>query len=277
MATTITPTSHFLDETKDSGMDLGIAGKNALVTGGSRGLGRQAALALAREGVNVAICARGEDTLNETADEIRGLGVKVSASVADLGDAGAADALVKTANSDLGQIDILVNNVGGSMGTSDLLSSSVEDFQNVMDVNLWSAVRLMKLALPSMKERGWGRVINIASIYGREHGGTAPYMTAKAAMIAATKHAAMTMASEGVTVNAIAPGSILFPGGSWDRFISNNTPEDVEEFIERNLPAGKFGWPEPIGATVAFLASAHADLIMGACINVDGGQSHSLF
>lgn len=258
-------------------MDMGISGKNALITGGSRGLGRQAALALAREGVNVAICARGEDRLNETAGELRDLGVKVSARVADLGKPEDAERLMSTVTAELGQLDILVNNVGGSMGTSDLLNSSIDDFQAVMEVNLWSAVRLMKLALPGMKERGWGRVINIASIYGREHGGTAPYMTAKAAMIAATKHAAMTMASEGVTVNAIAPGSILFPGGSWDRFISNNTPEGVDEFIERNLPAGKFGWPEPVGATVAFLASTHADLILGACINVDGGQSHSLF
>jgi 3-oxoacyl-[acyl-carrier protein] reductase len=201
----------------------------------------------------------------------------VSASVADLGDSADTQALYERTTADLGSIDILVNNVGGSMGTSDLLKSSVDDFQKVMDVNLWSAVRLMKLALPGMKERGWGRVINIASIYGREWGGTAPYMTAKAAMIAATKSAAMTLASSGVTVNAIAPGSILFPGGSWERFINNNTPEAVDEFIARNLPAGKFGWPEPIGATVAFLASQHADLIMGACLNVDGGQSHNLF
>ena len=258
-------------------MDLGIKGKNALVTGGSRGLGRQAALALANEGVNVAICARGKDRLDETAAELRAIGVKVSATVADLGDDAAAQALFERATADLGSIDILVNNVGGSMGTSDVLKSSVEDFQKVMDVNLWSAVRLMKLSLPAMKERGWGRVINIASIYGREWGGTAPYMTAKAAMIAATKSAAMTLASSGVTVNAVAPGSILFPGGSWERFINNNTPETVDEFIARNLPAGKFGWPEPIGATVAFLASQHADLIMGACLNVDGGQSHNLF
>ena len=258
-------------------MDLGIKGKNALVTGGSRGLGRQAALALANEGVNVAICARGKDRLDETAAELRAIGVKVSATVADLGDDAAAQALFERATADLGSIDILVNNVGGSMGTSDVLKSSVEDFQKVMDVNLWSAVRLMKLSLPAMKERGWGRVINIASIYGREWGGTAPYMTAKAAMIAATKSAAMTLASSGVTVNAVAPGSILFPGGSWERCINNNTPETVDEFIARNLPAGKFGWPEPIGATVAFLASQHADLIMGACLNVDGGQSHNLF
>ena len=204
-------------------------------------------------------------------------GVNVSAHVADLADPDAPASLLQSAESDLGPIDILVNNVGGSLGTSDLLESSIDDFQHVMDVNLWSAVRLMKLAIPGMRDRGWGRVVNIASIFGREYGGTAPYMAAKAAMIAASKHTALTLAGSGVTVNAVAPGSILFPGGSWDRFINNNTPEAVEEFIERNLPAGKFGWPEPIGETVAFLSSQHADLILGACINVDGGQSSSLF
>ena len=258
-------------------MDFGIKGKTALVTGGSRGLGRQSALALASEGVNVAICARGEDRLSQTESELKALGVKTLALTADLGDPDAAESLLGSVQSELGSVDILVNNVGGSMGTSDIIGSSIEDFQKVMEVNLWSAVRLMKLALPGMTERGWGRVINISSIYGREHGGTAPYMTAKAAMIAASKHAAMSVAKHGVTVNSVAPGSILFPGGSWDRFQQNNDEATVKEFIERNLPVGKFGWPEPIGATVAFLASKQADLIVGACINVDGGQSHNLF
>ena len=258
-------------------MDLGIKGKNALVTGGSRGLGRQAALALAAEGVNVAICARGEDTLKQTGAELAKLGVKTYATTADLGQEETAADLFKEVEAALGHIDILVNNVGGSLGTSDLVKSSVDDFQKVMEVNLWSTVRLMKLALPGMQERRWGRVINISSIYGREHGGTAPYMTAKAAVIAATKHAALSVAKDGVTVNSIAPGSVLFPGSSWDRFIQNNTKETVDEFISRNLPMGKFGWPEPIGATVAYLASQQAGLIVGACINVDGGQSHNLF
>ncbi|MGB1749060.1 MAG: SDR family NAD(P)-dependent oxidoreductase, partial [Dehalococcoidia bacterium] len=248
-----------------------------LITGGSRGLGRQSALALANEGVNVAICARGEDTLNQTADELRATGVKVAAFVADLSTEQGAIDLAGKVEAELGSIDILVNNVGGSLGTSDLVASSLDDFHMVMDANLWSAVALMKHVVPGMQERGWGRVINISSIYGREYGGTAPYMTAKAAMIAASKHTAMTVAKDGVTVNSIAPGSILFDGGSWDRFQQSNTPEQVAEFIDRNLPMGKFGWPEPIGASVAFLASQQADLITGACLNVDGGQSHNLF
>ena len=258
-------------------MDLGIKGKVALVTGGSRGLGRQSALALAAEGANVAICARGEDTLNATADELRATGVKVGAFVADLSDdSGAAD-LVAKVNAELGPIDILVNNVGGSLGTSDLVNSSLDDFQMVMNANLWSAVALMKHVVPGMQERGWGRVVNISSIFGREYGGTAPYMAAKAAMIAASKHTGMAVAKDGVTVNSVAPGSILHAGGTWEKFSQNNTKEVVDEFIDRNLPMGKFGWPEPIGATVAFLASTQADLITGACLNVDGGQSHNLY
>ena len=258
-------------------MDLGIEGKLALITGGSRGLGRQSALALANEGVNVAICARGTDTLNATVDELTSTGINAKGYSADMGDERAPAELFDKVTNDMGQPDILVNNVGGSMGTSDVVASSIDDFNMVIDLNLWSALRMIKLVLPGMIERGWGRVINISSIYGREAGGTAPYMTAKAAMIALSKHAALSSAKSGVTVNSVAPGSILFPGGTWEKFQQNNTPEAVQEFIDRNLPMGKFGWPEPIGATVAFLASKQADLITGACINVDGGQSHNLF
>jgi 3-oxoacyl-[acyl-carrier protein] reductase len=259
-------------------MDLGIRGKVALVTGGSRGLGRASALALAREGVNVAICARGEDKLKETAGELRALQVNAHGYISDLSDRAAPAKLLAEVERDLGQVDILVNNVGGSMGTRDALAAVEEDFVKVMDINLWSAIRLMKLAVPKMTARKWGRVINISSIYGREWGGpSAPYMTAKASVIAVSKHLALTVVKDGVTVNCVAPGSILFPGGGWERFMKNNPKPVVDEFIARNLPMGKFGWPEPVGATVAFLASAQADLVTGACINVDGGQSHNLF
>ncbi len=258
-------------------MDLGIKGKRALVTGGSRGLGRQSALALANEGVDIAICARGKERLDATVEEISDTGVNSVGYALDMGDADAPAQVVDQMKADMGEPDIVVNNVGGSMGTSDVINSSVEDFAMVTDLNLFSAIRLIKLTLPGMQERGWGRIINISSIYGREAGGTAPYMVAKAGMIALSKHAALSSAPTGVTVNSVAPGSILFPGGSWERFREVNSQDFVDEFVARNLPMGKFGWPEPVGATVAFLASKHADLITGACINVDGGQSHNLF
>jgi len=258
-------------------MNLGIQNKNALITGSSKGLGRESALALAKEGVNVILCARGIEELENTKNEIAKLDVDVSTYQSDISNISELNNLISKINDDVGDIDILVNNVGGSLGTSDLLNSKIEDFQKVMDANLWSAVTLMKLLVPKMLKNKWGRVINISSIYGREFGGTAPYMTAKAAMIASTKHLAMTIAKDGVTVNSIAPGSILFPGGSWDRFMKNNSKKTVSEFIDRNLPMGRFGWPEPIGAAVAFLSSMQADLITGTCINIDGGQSHNLF
>jgi 3-oxoacyl-[acyl-carrier protein] reductase len=258
-------------------LDLGIKGKNALITGGSRGLGRQSAISLAREGVNVAICARGKEKLEETAAELRDSGANVVAINADMSLAESAASVFAEAESALGSIDILVNNVGGSLGTSDALTTSEEDFQAVFDVNLWSSVRLMKLATPGMRERNWGRIVNIASIWGREHGGSAPYMASKASLIAVTKHLALQLAGDGICVNSIAPGSIEFPGGGWERFRNSNTPEDVAEFLKWNLPAGRFGDPEPVGDTVAFLSSENASWIMGACINVDGGQSKSLF
>ena len=258
-------------------MDLGIAGKTAFITGGSRGLGRESALALAAEGVNVAVCARGQDGLQKIQGDLEALGVNALAFQADLGEHGASAKALATVVDGLGNVDILVNNVGGSMGTAGVLDSSEEDFQKVFDLNLWATVRLMKLAAPGMKERGWGRIINIASIFGREHGGTAPYMAAKASVIAVTKHLALELAPTGVCVNSIAPGSIKHDQGSWERFVDNNSAEVVDEFISRNMPMGKFGWPEPVGATVAFLASQQAGLILGACINVDGGQSHNLY
>ena len=258
-------------------MDLTLNGKVAMITGGSRGLGRQCALALGREGCAVAICGRDGEQAQRTVAELSGLGIRAHGSRADVTNpADAARFLQETADA-LGAPDILVNNVGGRRGSVLFDETTMEQFLEGLEVNLIAAVRMTKLALPHMQAQGWGRVINIASIYGREHGGSVDYMTGKAGMIAFSKHLALQLAPSGVLVNCVAPGSIDFPGSSWDRFQQNNTPETVAEFIDRNLPMGKFGWPEPIGETVAFLASDRAGLITGACINVDGGQSKSLF
>ena len=258
-------------------MDLTLNGKVAMITGGSRGLGRQCALALGREGCAVAICGRDGDQVKRTAEELAGLGIKVNGSQADVTNPDDAARFLQETTDALGPTDILVNNVGGRRGSVLFDETSMDQFLEGLEVNLISAVRMTKLALPHMQAQGWGRVINIASIYGREHGGSVDYMTGKAGMIAFSKHLALQLAQTGVLVNCVAPGSIDFPGSTWDRFQQNNTPEVVSEFIDRNLPMGKFGWPEPIGETVAFLASDRASLITGACINVDGGQSKSLF
>ena len=257
-------------------MDLGIKGKVALVTGGSRGLGRQAALSLAGEGVNVAICGRTRETLDKTTDEIESNGVSSMGIVADVSDESHIQSLYDQAVSGLGPIDILVNNAGGSVARSDILGTSLEDFKATFELNLFGGFQLMKLVIPHMRSRSWGRIINIASIWGREYGGHISYMSAKAALIGATKNAAITLAKDGVLVNSIAPGSIEHPGGAWERFQNENPPDVVEEFIDRNLPMGRFGWPEPVGDLVAFLASDRAGLMTGACVLIDGGQSSSM-
>ena len=257
-------------------MDLGIQGKVALVTGGSRGLGRVAALSLAREGVNVAICGRTQSTLDGTVAEIEALGVRGQGVVADVSDAEAMPALNQAVVDGLGAIDILVNNAGGSRAREDLADLPLDDFKAAFDLNLFGGFQLMREVIPHMRAQKWGRIINIASIYGREYGGNLAYMSAKAALIGATKHAALSLVTDGVLVNSIAPGSIEHPEGSWERFQNENPPEVVADFISRNLPLGRFGWPEPVGDLVAFLASQRADLITGSCIVVDGGQSYSM-
>ncbi len=257
-------------------MDLSLQGKVAMVTGGSHGLGKQAADSLAREGCKVAICARGQENLDATVAELRGKGYEIMAVQADVMKQEDLKAFHDQAVAALGQVDILVNNAGGRKGTADFQETGIETFREGMEFNFMSAVELISLVLPHMREQKWGRVISISSIYGREYGGSIDYMTGKAALIAFSKHLALNLMKENVLVNCIAPGSIDFPGSSWDRFQQNSTPEQVDDFIDRNLPAGKFGWPEPIGDTVAFLASENASLITGTCLNVDGGQSRSL-
>jgi 3-oxoacyl-[acyl-carrier protein] reductase len=215
--------------------------------------------------------------LDRTVKELESLGATAIGVAADVSDASQLDSLHQGVLDGLGEIDILVNNVGGSRSRENIEGLSLDDLKAAFDLNLYGSFEMMKKVIPHMKAQGWGRVINIASIYGREHGGNLAYMSAKAALIAATRHAALSLAKTGVLVNSIAPGSISHDMGSWERFQTDNPPEVVNEFIDRNLPMGKFGWPEPVGDMAAFLASERANLITGACIVVDGGQSHSLF
>lgn len=257
-------------------MDLEISGRVALITGGSRGLGRQAALSLANEGCKIAICARTSNALNQVVEDMKDKGHEVIGVEADMTTSEGTKKFYEQSIETFGKVDIVVNNVGGTKGGRDFDSTTDEDWLDTINLNLMSAVRLTRLVLPGMKQRHWGRIVNIASIWGREAGGGMTYMTAKSALIAFSKHLGLSLASYNILVNSLAPGSILFPGGGWDRFVNNNPTEVVNDFVKNQLPMGKFGWPEPIGDTVAFLCSERADLITGASINVDGGQSKSL-
>ncbi len=257
-------------------MDLGLTDHVAIVTGASRGIGRGIALRLADEGCHLAICARGEEALNETAQEIEDRGVECLALPLDMTDKNAPARLVDEAAERFGRIDILVGNVGGNRrGQFEELSD--EDWDAIIDLNFKSHIRTSRAAIPHMRDAGGGSICYITSIFGRELGGAglSTYNSTKSALISLSKVMAQELTPEGIRVNSVAPGSIRFPGGSWDRRMKEQ-PEEMKSFIADNLPIGRFGRVGEVADTVAFLVSERASLITGACLNVDGGQSHSL-
>lgn len=255
-------------------MDLGLTGKVAMISGGSRGIGRAVAAGLAAEGCRVSLCARGSEGLDDAVRELCGRGAEAAASAVDVTDEDQTRRWLEETRSRFGEVDILVNNVGGSRPGGDLAASG-NDWRGGFDLNFFSALGLCRLAAPSMRERKRGCVINVASIYGREWGGPMTYNAAKAALISLSKEMARELAPHGIRVNSVAPGSILFPGGSWDRRRKED-PEAIAAFVEREIPAGRFGTPQEVADVVVFLASERASWISGACINVDGCQSRSL-
>jgi 3-oxoacyl-[acyl-carrier protein] reductase len=251
-------------------LDLDLKDKVAIVTGGSRGIGRAIALALADEGCHVAICARGEEALRKTEAELRERGVQVHAESLDLNDAAAIEGYVGRVAAALGGVDVLVNNVGGTARGE----SEDDVWEGTFDINVMAAVRASRASLPHMRARGGGSIIHITSIYGREAGGGVPYNAMKSAMNSHAKSLAVLLAPEGIRVNAVAPGSVRHPGGSWDRRVQED-PEGMKRFVEQNIPSGRFGSADEIADVVVFLASKRARWVTGACINVDGGQSRS--
>jgi len=257
-------------------MDLGLAGKVAFIAGASRGLGKATADALVREGARVAITARGEEQLVAAAQEISDkTESEVLAIPIDLTDTVASERALVTTRQELGPIDILVVNAGGSRGDASS-SAPDEDWDEVFDLNFRVATRLSRSVIPEMKDRGDGVILTISSIYGREWGGAASYNAAKAALIAYTKTLSRELAPHGIRANSLAPGSVLFGGGSWDRKLKAD-PAKIASFVEAELPRGSFGRAEEIGDVAAFLCSERASLVVGACLNVDGGQSRALF
>jgi 3-oxoacyl-[acyl-carrier protein] reductase len=254
-------------------MDLALAGQHAVVTGSSRGIGRAIAFALAAEGCRVTLSARGAEALAAAVDEIRGRDGTATGIVCDVTTADGVQALVDGARAAHGPVTILVNNVGGS-GARDFASVDEADFASALERNLWPAFRVSRAVLPEMRAKQSGCIIMITSIWGREAGGAPSYNVAKAAEISLAKAMARDLASDGIRVNSVAPGSILFPGGGWARR-QQADPAGIAEFVARELPFGRFGTPQEVGDVVTFLCSERARWVNGACIPVDGGQSRA--
>jgi 3-oxoacyl-[acyl-carrier protein] reductase len=254
-------------------MDLGLAGKTAFVAGSSRGIGRATALAFLREDASVTITGRDADSLHEFEQTIeREFGLdRVLACQGDLSDPSlAAQALERTSDR-FGRLDCLVLNAGSGSGERGAQLGRGE-WDRVYTENLWISVELAQAALPRLSESG-GSVVMIASVAGLENlGAPIPYATAKAALIHYANELARLVAADGVRVNAVAPGNVLFPGGNWDRMTTSD-PARWRSFLEREVPLQRFGTPEEIADAVVFLASGRSSFTTGACLVVDGGQT----
>lgn len=260
-------------------MDLGLQGKVALITGASRGIGKASALALAEEGCNLAICARGKEALDGAAEEIKAKGVEVFSASADVSKSEDIKSFFSQAADHFGRIDILVNNAGTGR-LSDPMDLPDEEFRYNMDLMLFSPIQCSREVIPHMRKQGWGRIINISSIFGRQPGGLLDYDAIKAALNMVTKDLGNYLAKDNITVNAVCPGPIRTPlwegpgalGDQLGQVLGMSGKEAITWFAEQNIPVGHHGDAEDIANMVAFLASDKAKFVTGQSINVDGGM-----
>ncbi len=257
-------------------MDLRLRDKVALVTGSSRGLGLASAAALAAEGCRVMLTARGREALESAAETVRGAAGaadRVATVAADLSTPDGIARAVEGTAATFGGIDILVNNMGLARGTT-LTETTDAEWQEAFEQTLYPAIRASRLTVPHMRARGGGVILFVTSIWGRESGGRMTYNVVKAAETSLAKAMAQQLAAENIRVVSVAPGSILFPGGSWHKR-QQADPDGIAEFVKRELPFGRFGRAEEVGDVVAFLASPRASWVSGASVVVDGCQSRS--
>lgn len=266
------------ENARKENMNLGLKGKCALITGGSHGIGRAISLALAEEGCNVAICSRDRKKLSETKREILARGVNALALPCDVLIKKDTKRVVSSVLRSWGTVHILINNVGGGgrWGSPLFEKTKEEVWQQVYDKNVGAAVRFTMSLIPSMKQRGWGRVVTIASIYGKEGGGRPWFTMAKSAEISLMKTLAMNpdYARAGITFNSVAPGSIMISDTEWEKESKEN-PKAFKKMLHNFFPLGRLGTPEEVASVVVFLCSENASLVNGACIVVDGAESKS--
>ena len=262
-------------------MDLGLTGKTAIVTGGSKGIGREIAMELAREGAAVLVAARGREAVDATVADILSAGGKAAGMAADMADPATADALVRAAGQAFGRVDILVCNAGGQRKRAGFDELTDQDFLDAYTDNVLSVVRMVRAALPEMRARRWGRVITIVSEVATQPERTFNhYAAAKAAELNLTKSLSKVLARDGILVNAVAPGLIATPGieesfargaREQDRDVAEVKADFMRKF-KPGLVLARAGAAEEVAAVVAFLASERASYVTGANFRVDGGS-----
>ncbi len=254
-------------------MNLDIAGRKALITGGGRGLGAAIAASLASEGARVAVCSRTMASVERVVAELPGEG-HVGIGL-DLEEDGAPQQLLTRLRADFGMPDIVVHNLGGTLDINDPFCS-IEDWRRVWRFNMEIALELNQALIPPMQGKGWGRIVMISSISAMENHGPVPYCSVKAALTAYARSMGRVLARDGIVMTAVLPGAVMTEGGYWD-VASNERPEHVERYLRDRMAIGRFGRPEEISDVVAFLCSAHASFCIGSIVPIDGGQGRSFF
>jgi 3-oxoacyl-[acyl-carrier protein] reductase len=256
-------------------MDLALKEKVVFVAGASRGIGKGIASVFLDEGARVVVTGRDPAALAAAGEELSGgRADRVMTFAGDLSQAATVQQAHQSVTARWGAVDSLICNIGSGTAKNGW-QVAAEDWEAVFQINLWATVRLVEVFLPSMVEAKRGSIILISSIAGLESlGAPIPYTVAKAALERYSKDLSRRVGRYGVRVNTVAPGNILFPGGSWQRKLDADHA-GVTSMIAAEVPLGRFGTAEEIGTAVAFLASGHAAFITGACVVVDGGQTRA--